>query len=105
MKKLALALLVLSATLGPARDASAFTRGLASKVRAMQSQAYEQRLSSAREAFAARDYKKSVQEAQLALQHASTPDKARPAHELLAAAYKKLGDLRSAEFHLASLKK
>lgn len=89
----------------PPETAFAFSRGMASKVRALQSQAYDQRLANAREAFAARDYKKSVQEAALALQHASTPDKARPVHKLLADAYKKLGDKKSAEFHLASLKK
>ena len=85
-------------------SAWAFTRGLASKVRAMQNQAYDQRLANAREAFTQRDYQRGVQEAQLALQHAATADKARPVHELLASAYKKLGDHASAAAHLKWLK-
>ena len=97
--------LMLAICLGTAQPAEgfAFTRGMASKIRALQSQAYAEHLTQAGNSFKSGDFEKCVQEASLALQHADSTDKAVPAHKLLAAAHTKLGDRASAAPHLAWL--
>lgn len=95
--------LVVGLVLFDAPNAAAFSRGLASKVRAMQAQAFMDRFTSARTAYSLGDYRRCTQEAELALQHASNEDQAFATHQLLAAAYKKLNAPASAAPHLAWL--
>jgi uncharacterized membrane-anchored protein len=83
-----------------ATEAGAFSRGLASKVRSMRDNAYIERLTRAKEAYAAGDYRKCAQEAEAAFQHADTDEKATPLHKFLAACYTKLKNPAAASVHL-----
>lgn len=98
------ALILVLAVAAGSVEAGAFTRGMASKMRAMQDQAYAQRLTNAGDAYKSGDFKRCISEALQALQHASTDEKAVPVRKLLAASYLQLGDQASSSEHLAWLK-
>lgn len=81
-------------------DAFALSRGFAAKIRHARQSAYVERLQNARAALDRGDNAACVQEAQLALPHAADTAMARPAHELLAVAYARMGNEPAAQAHL-----
>lgn len=93
------ALLVFLPCLFVSVDASAFSRGLAAKMRAARHSAYVERLQNARAAYDRGDFAGCAREARLALDHAPDAALARPAHQLLLAASVKLGDAPAAKEH------